>query len=288
MSYAVRRTVRLPDGTPVNALGQGAWNMGENPEKKAAEIAALKAGISAGMTLIDTAEMYGGGRSERLVREAIKGIPRESLFIVSKVLPTNASSKSIFTSCDTSLLNLGVTYLDMYLLHWRSGTPLSETVECLERLVHDGKIRRWGVSNFDVPDMEDLWRVPAGINCAVNQVLYHLGSRGIEFDLMPWQAARKVPIMAYCPLAQAGDLNGKLYNDPAVLKVAQRHKATVSKVLLAFVLHSGSVIPIPKSSSVAHTEENAAADAIKLTENDMKELNAAFPPPSKKVHLDLA
>lgn len=282
-----RRVVRLPDGTAVPALGQGVWMMGDNPSKREAELAALRAGVSAGMTLIDTAEMYGNGRSEQLVAEAIQSIPRENLFIVSKVLPSNAGRARIFKSCDASLRHLGVSYLDLYLLHWRGGVPLSETVACMEELVQQGKIRRWGVSNFDVDDMKDLWRVPAGSHCAVNQVLYHLGSRGIEYDLLPWLTERKVPVMAYCPIAQAGELKSELYSSPALQGVAARHQATVTQIMLAFVVRSGHVIAIPRSSSAAHTTENAAADSIALTEADMKELDAAFPAPKTKTPLDI-
>ncbi|KPA74536.1 putative mitochondrial aldehyde reductase [Leptomonas pyrrhocoris] len=282
-----RRVVRLPDGTSVPALGQGVWMMGDNLRKRAAELAALRAGVSAGMTLIDTAEMYGNGRSEKLVAEAIQNTPRESLFIVSKVLPSNADRARIFRSCDDSLRNLGVFYLDLYLLHWRGGVPLSETVACMEELVKGGKIRRWGVSNFDVEDMKELWRVPDGSHCAVNQVLYHLGSRGIEYDLLPWLTEHKVPVMAYCPIAQAGELKSELYASPVLKKVAQRHQATVTQILLAFVLRSGHVIAIPRSSSAEHTTENAAADGIELTPADMEELDGAFPAPKTKTPLDI-
>lgn len=287
MSAALRHTVRLPDGTLVAAIGQGAWNMGDRKDKHDAEVAALRAGVQKGLTLIDTAEMYGNGRSEKLIGEAIRGLPRESLFIVSKVLPANASRARIFTSCRRTLGHLGVGYLDLYLLHWRGGVPLAETAACMERLVADGLVRRWGVSNFDVADMEELWRVPDGPKCAVNQVLYHLGSRGIEFDLVPWQQQRQVPFMAYCPLAQAGELNEQLYSSPAVQSVAARHGATVSQVLIAFTLHSGAVISIPKSSSVQHTEENAGADTVQLTAEDLAALDAAFPPPTRKMPLDI-
>lgn len=284
---ATRRVVRLPDGTMVPALGQGVWMMGDNPSKRAAELAALRAGIAADMTLLDTAEMYGNGRSEKLVAEAIQSTPRDRLFIVSKVLPSNAGRAKIFHSCDASLRHLGVSHLDLYLLHWRGGVPLAETVACMEELVQAGKIRRWGVSNFDVDDMKELWRVPGGDKCAVNQVLYHLGSRGIEYDLLPWLTQHQVPVMAYCPIAQAGELKAQLYTSPALQKVAQRHAATVTQILLAFVLRSGTVMAIPRSSSAAHTTENAAADAIELTAEDMEELNAAFPAPTRKMHLDI-
>ncbi|CAC9521489.1 aldehyde reductase [Leishmania donovani] len=284
---AARRVVRLPDGTAAPALGQGVWMMGEKPENRTRELAALRAGMEAGMTLIDTAEMYGNGRSERLVAEAIKETPRERLFIVSKVLPTNASRATIFRSCDASLQNIGTDYLDLYLLHWRGRVPLPETVTCMEELVKSGKIRRWGVSNFDVDDMKELWRVPGGDKCAVNQVLYHLGSRGIEYDLLPWLREHNVPVMAYCPIAQAGELKSELYKSTVVQSVAARHNATVTQVLLAFVLRSGHVIAIPRSSNPAHTKENAAADSIELTEVDMAQLDAAFPAPKHKTHLDI-
>ncbi|KAG5497729.1 hypothetical protein JKF63_03995 [Porcisia hertigi] len=284
---SLRHVTRLPDGTAVPALGQGTWRMGDNPERRASEVAALRAGIAAGMTLIDTAEMYGNGRSERLVAEAIKETPRDKLFIVSKVLPSNASRSRIFRSCYASLRNIGTDYLDLYLLHWRGDVPLSEAVSCMEELVQSGKIRRWGVSNFDVSDMKELWRVPSGKKCAVNQVLYHLGSRGIEYDLIPWHAQHNVPVMAYCPIAQAGELKPALYTSNAVQNVAARHSATVTQVLLAFVLHSGQVMAIPRSGSPAHTMENAAADDIELTDVDMAELNAAFPAPTHKTCLDV-
>jgi diketogulonate reductase-like aldo/keto reductase len=282
-----RRVVRLPDGTAVPALGQGVWMMGDNPAKRAAELAALRAGVAAGMTLIDTAEMYGNGRSEKLVAEAIRQIPRESLFIVSKVLPSNAGRAKIFDSCDASLHHLGVSYLDLYLLHWRGGVPLSETVACMEELVQSGKIRRWGVSNFDLDDMKDLWRIPAGRHCAVNQVLYHLGSRGIEYDLLPWLTEHQVPVMAYCPIAQAGELQSELYASPVLKKVAERHQASVTQILLAFVLRSGHVIAIPRSGNAEHTAENAAADGVELTPTDLDDLDAAFPAPTTKVPLDI-
>lgn len=284
---ATRRVVRLPDGAAAPALGQGVWMMGEHPENRTRELAALRGGIEAGMTLIDTAEMYGNGRSERLVAEAIKETPRERLFIVSKVLPTNASRANIFRSCDASLQNLGTDYLDLYLLHWRGRVPLSETVTCMEELVKSGKIRRWGVSNFDVDDMKELWHVPGGDKCAANQVLYHLGSRGIEYELLPWLREHNVPVMAYCPIAQAGELKSELYKSTVVQNVAARHNATVTQVLLAFVLRSGHVIAIPRSGNPAHTKENAAADSIELTEVDMAQLDAAFPAPKHKTHLDI-
>ena len=217
-----RHVVTLANGDRVPALGQGTWYLGDSRSTHDREAQALRAGVASGMTLIDTAEMYGNGRSERLVGDALDGtaaeggqlreadgtraktLDRDELFIVSKVLPSNAGEPDIFDSCDETLENLGVDYLDLYLLHWRGMVPLAETVACMEELIAEGKIRAWGVSNFDTDDMEDLWRVPGGQNCQVNQVLYHPGSRGIEFDLLPWMRDHGVALMAYCPLAQAG------------------------------------------------------------------------------------
>lgn len=281
------RKVCLPDGTNVPQLGQGTWYMGEFSGKYKQELEALRKGISLGMTLLDTAEMYGDGASERTVGEAIRSIPREKLFLVSKVFPHNADRRKIFTSCENSLRRLKVQTLDLYLLHWRGRIPLSETIECMEELIQRGKIKRWGVSNFDTEDMEELWNLPGGQNCAVNQVLYHLGSRGIEYDLLPWMRAHNMPIMAYCPLAQAGRLRRELLDHPAVQKIAQKYSITSEQVLLAFVLHQKDIIAIPKAGKLSHVQQNAAVSLHPLSEEDMAELNAAFPAPTKKVYLDI-
>jgi diketogulonate reductase-like aldo/keto reductase len=280
-------SVMLPDGTAVPQLGQGTWHLANNPLKRSREIETLRRGIDLGMTLIDTAEMYGEGASEKLVGEAIQGIPREKLFLVSKVYPHNAGRNHIFTSCKRSLERLGVSYLDLYLLHWRGNVPLAETVSCMEELIQMGLIRRWGVSNFDVDDMEELWETPGGNRCAVNQVLYHLGSRGIEYDLIPWLDSHKVPVMAYCPLAQAGTLRRGLVQSDAVKKVALAHDATPMQVLLSFLMHSDKVIAIPKASSPEHVYENAQAGLLELTPRDMDILSVSFPPPRHKVPLDM-
>ncbi|CCW69641.1 unnamed protein product [Phytomonas sp. Hart1] len=279
--------VCLPTGLRLPALGQGTWQMGDQKQTEEEEINALRGGINAGLTVIDTAEFYGDGRSERLVGRAIKAFPREKLFIVSKVLPTNANPARMTISCERSLRNLGLEWLDLYLLHWRGGENLAEVVKCMESLVDKGLIKQWGVSNFDLDDMEQLWRIPKGNHCVVNQVLYHLGSRGIEFDLMPWMAAKKVPVMAYCPIAQAGEIHRGIYSNDVVKQIAARHHATIPQILLAFTLHTRNVIAIPKSSNPAHTAENAAADKIELTDEDMKELNTVFPPPNHKICLDI-
>lgn len=283
------RTVKLPDGTLVPAIGQGTWYMGDDPARRASEIEALRTGVACGMTLIDTAEMYGEGAAERLVGEAIAPLDRDGLFLVSKVYPHNAGRAHIFGSCRASLDRLGVGALDLYLLHWRGDVPLAETVACMEELRAEGLIRRWGVSNFDVADMEELMSVPGGDACAVNQVLYHLGSRGIEFDLAPWQAARAIPLMAYCPLAQAGRLARArgLLQDPSVAEVAARHDATPAQVLLAFAIRSGDVVAIPKAAAPEHARDNAAALDLRLTRDDLALLDRRFPAPARKTPLDM-
>lgn len=269
------------------AIGLGTWNMGDVATRKTEEIAALRAGIAAGMTLLDTAEMYGNGRSETLVGEAIKGIDRSTLFLVSKVLPNHASRAHIFNSCAQSLQRLGTSYLDLYLLHWRGSVPLAETVACMGELVQQGKIRRWGVSNFDIDDMKDLWKVPGGPTCSTNQVLYHVGSRGIEYSLLPWMKAHNVPAMAYCPIAQAGSLDSSIYKNDTLKRIAKAHDASISQILLAFAILRGDVIAIPKSGSQQHVLENAKVADIDLTKEEVSQINAAFPAPTSKQHLDI-
>ena len=283
----MKHTVKLSNGAVVPALGQGMWHIGEAAEKRAQEIDAIRAGIGAGMTLIDTAEMYGSGLSEKLVGEAISSTDRKKLFIVSKVLPSNAGKKNMEHSCDATLKRLGTDYLDLYLYHWRGSVPLAETVACLEDLKAKGKIRAWGVSNFDTSDMEELFVLPSGKNCAVNQVLYHLGSRGIEFDLLPWMRRHGVALMAYCPLAQAGTLRRGLFENEIVAAVAQKHGCDVTQVLLAWCIRDGSTIAIPRSSKKEHTLLNAGADTIQLDAEDLADLDKAFPPPSHKMPLDV-
>lgn len=283
----MNRMVALPDGTRVPALGQGTWFLGEQKAKAEQEKEALAAGVKAGMTLIDTAEMYGSGKAEELIGRTIAGMDRNSLFIVSKVYPHNAGRKNIFKSCMASMQRMGVDYLDLYLLHWRGGIPLSETVACMEQLKKEGKIRRWGVSNFDTDDMEELWSVPNGKNCAVNQVLYHVASRGIEYDLLPWMREHHVPLMAYCPLAQGGDLRRGLYQNAVLGRIAAAHRATISQVLLAFVLRGGDTIAIPRTGKAAHALENAGADGLALTAEELAEIDREFLAPARKVYLDI-
>lgn len=281
------RQVVLPDGAKVPAVGQGTWFLGESWSRFEAEKEALTAGIAAGMTLIDTAEMYGEGAAEELVGRTIAGMEREKLFLVSKVYPHNAGRVHIAKSCMASLKRMGTDYLDLYLLHWRGGVPLEETVACMEQLKKEGKIRRWGVSNFDVDDMEELWSVPGGTNCAVNQVLYHVASRGIEYDLLPWLRQHHVPVMAYCPLAQAGSLRRGLYGNPVLTRIARNHQATVSQVLLAFVIRGGDIIAIPRAGRREHAVENAAAAGLELTAEELAMIDGEFPAPDRKVYLDI-
>ncbi len=281
------RAVTLPDGTKVPAIGQGTWFLGERRNRWEQEKETLLTGIEHGMTLIDTAEMYGDGKAEELVGAAIRGLDRSSLFLVSKVYPHNAGRKNIFRSCTDSLKRMGTDYMDMYLLHWRGGIPLEETVECMEQLKKEGKIRRWGVSNFDAEDMEELFLVPGGENCAVNQVLYHAASRGIEYDLLPWMNMHGVPVMAYCPLAQGGDLKRGLYENRVLTSIAQSHNATVSQILLAFAIRSGQVIAIPRTATPAHAAENSSAMNLVLTEEELTQIDREYPAPTRKVGLDI-
>jgi diketogulonate reductase-like aldo/keto reductase len=268
--------VTLPDGTRVPALGQGTWRMGEDARARKAEIAALRLGIELGLTLIDTAEMYGEGGAEEVVGEAIKGC-RDEVFIVSKVYPYNASRRAMVAACDRSLRRLGIDTIDLYLLHWRGAVPLAETVEGFEALRRAGKIARWGVSNLDVDDMEELWSV-GGAACATDQVLYNLSERGIEFDLLPWCERHKVPIMAYSPVGQGG----RMLRHEALAEVAARHGASPAQVALAWTLRRPDVIAIPKAADPKHVRENAAAATLRLTEEDHATLDAAFPPPRRK------
>lgn len=279
--------VELPDGSLMPRLGMGTWYLGEGRRPQTEEIEALRAGLDAGMRLIDTAEMYGEGEAERLVGKAIAGYRREDLYLVSKVYPHNAGRNHLRESLEASLDRLGTDYLDMYLLHWRGSVPLAETVACMQNAVDVGLIRRWGVSNFNLADMRELLALDGGANCCVNQVLYHLGSRGIEVDLMPWLAERHIPIMAYCPLAQAGELQRGLIDSAAVRNVAQAHDFTPMQVLLAFVLHQPNVIAIPRSGSREHTLENAAVLQNPLTDEEFDELSRAFPAPNHPVPLDM-
>jgi diketogulonate reductase-like aldo/keto reductase len=275
------KTIALPSGERVPVLGQGTWNMGERRDRRGREVAALQLGIDLGMTLIDTAEMYADGGSEEVVGEAIAG-RRDSIFLVSKVLPSHASRTATIAACERSLRRLGTDCIDLYLLHWRGGHALEDTITGFEALHRSGKIRHWGVSNFDVADMEELLSAAGGSAVATNQVLYNLSRRGIEYDLLPWSERHGVPTMAYSPIEQ-----GRLASDTALARVAERHDATPAQVALAFVLSRPGVIAIPKSSKEAHVRENAAAAGLSLDAEDFAALDAAFPPPKRKGSLEM-
>lgn len=278
------------NGLMLPVLGQGGWYLGDNFQTRKTEMQAIRLGIALGMNLIDTAEMYGEGRSETLIGEAIKGIPRDDYMLVSKVYPHHADKRNLVISCENSLQRLGVDTIDLYLLHWRGNVPLEQTVSGMETLVKQGKIKRWGVSNFDVSDMEDLWRVENGSNCAANQVLYHLDSRGIEFDLIPWTKAHNVAIMAYCPLAQGGTLrrmHPDILNDSTLLRMSEKYHITVMQLLLAFTLRQENVCAIPKAGKPEHVEANAAVADIVVDESDWEIIDAVFWPPTSKMHLDI-
>jgi len=274
--------VALPDGTNIPALGQGTWQMGESSHEEQAEIAALRAGIERGLTLIDTAEMYAGGGAERVVAEAIAG-QRDKVFLVSKVSPQNANAKGIERASAASLRRLGTDVIDLYLLHWPGRHPIAETVAAFEALRAAGKIRYWGVSNFDTAEMESIAALPAGGQCATNQVLYHPDARGIEYDLLPWCRARRMPIMAYSPLGQGG----RLLRSKALIAVGRRHGVSAAHVALAWSIRDGNTISIPKSSSLAHMAENVAAAGIKLSAEDLAEIDAAHKPPRGKATLEM-
>jgi len=265
--------VVLDDGTPVPALGLGTWHMGESPCTKVAEEAALRAGLDLGMCLIDTAEMYGDGGAERRVGDVLAG-RREQVFVVSKVYPHNAGARSAPAACRRSLARLRIDCLDLYLLHWRGRIPLAETVAAFEGLVRDGLIRRWGVSNFDIDDLEALWRVPGGDRCAVNQVLYNLSERAADWRLLEWCRSRGVVLMAYSPVGQ-----GSLLREPALAAIARAAGATPAQVALAWLLRHRDVIVIPKSSDVAHVHDNRAAAALTLDRATLAALDHAYPPP---------
>jgi diketogulonate reductase-like aldo/keto reductase len=273
-------TTRLPTGETIAQLGLGTWTMGDQSRRRKEEVAALKLGLDLGMTVIDTAEMYANGGAEEVVGEAIAG-RRDGVYLVSKVLPQNASAKGTVAACEKSLKRLKTDRLDLYLLHWRERVPLAETVEGFTALVKTGKIRHWGVSNFDVGDMEELVRLSGGASVTTNQVIYSLRRRGIEYDLVPWQAKRKIPVMAYSPLDQ-----GRLLSSRDLKAVADRHRATPAQVALAWVMRDETVFTIPKAGSETHVRENHAALSISLDQEDLAELDRAFPPPAKKKPLE--
>jgi diketogulonate reductase-like aldo/keto reductase len=281
------KTISLPDGTRVPVLGQGTWRMGEKKSARATEVAALRLGIDFGMTLIDTAEMYGDGGAEEVVGDAIER-QRDHVFIVTKAYPHNASRTKLPKACERSLKRLRVETIDLYLLHWREKTPpLEETVEVFEKLCSAGKIKRWGVSNFDVDDMQELSSIKGGSNCAANQVLYNLENREIEFDLLPLLTDHRslitCSVMAYSPV----DHGRGLLENAALKKIARRHDATAAQIALAWVLQQPDVIAIPKASDKNHVRDNAGSIDIKLSKEDLAELDKEFPPPKSQRSLPM-
>jgi diketogulonate reductase-like aldo/keto reductase len=274
-------TLKLPSGVPVPRLGLGTWRMGESQRLRDREIEALTLGIDLGMTLIDTAEMYGDGGAERAVAEAVKG-RRDEVFIVSKVLPQNSSRIGTIAACERSLKRLNTGHLDLYLLHWRGAYPLRETLAGFQALARDGLIKAWGVSNFDVADMEELAALPGGEEAATNQVLYNLARRGIEADLLPWCRERGMPIMAYSPVDQ-----GRILRNRALASIAARHGASPAQIALAWLLSQKDLMVIPKATDLEHVRENRAALDIALSKADLAELDRAFPPPRRSRPLEM-
>ncbi|EEV39259.1 hypothetical protein ECBG_01528 [Enterococcus casseliflavus EC20] len=266
----------------VLAVGMGTWHMGDDPAKEKAEIDALQAGIKAGAAVIDTAEMYGEGNAETLVGKAIQPFTRGDLYLISKVYPWNASADELPKALDRSLTRLGTDYLDLYLLHWRGDVPLAETVDALEAAKAYGKIRAWGVSNFDVADMEELLRLENGDQCAANQVLYNLGARGIEYDLLPWQAEAEIPVIAYSPIAQGDRLGHHFKNDEVLKELAEAKGCTIFQLLLAWTLRQPHVLAIPQTSDSLHMLQNIEACKIVFSKSELAAIDARFPAPTKK------
>jgi diketogulonate reductase-like aldo/keto reductase len=275
------RFTPLPSGEQLPVLGLGTWHMGERPQHRQDEIDTIRFAIDNGMKLVDTAEMYGDGAAEQLIGQALSG-RRTDAFIVSKVLPHHATRRGTVAACEDSLRRLGTGYLDMYLLHWRGPVPLDETLEAFDALLRAGKIRYWGVSNFDTPDMEEVLALPGGNAVAANQVLYNPTRRGIEFDLVPWCRQRQLPIMAYSPLEQ-----GRLLRHPALLRLAAEHGATPVQIALRWVLRDDPTIALPKAGTPAHARELLGALDMPLSPQDMAALDRAFPPPERKLPLEV-
>ncbi|PCE28094.1 aldo/keto reductase [Paraburkholderia acidicola] len=274
-------SVALPDGERIPKLGQGTWEMGERQTQRAADIAALRTGIELGMTLIDTAEMYGDGATESLLGEALAGL-RDDVFLVSKVYPHNGSRRGVQAACEQSLKRLRTDRLDLYLLHWRGSVPLEETVAGFEALRRAGKIRHWGVSNFDTDDMEELVGIAGGEHCATNQILYNVARRGPEFDLLPWLAGRSMPAMAYSPIDHA-----RLPKRSPLDDIAEARGVSVFQVALAWTLRQPGVFAIPKSGRVEHVRDNRRALDLRLTESECAQIDAHFRPPRSKRPLEM-
>lgn len=275
------RSVVLPSGERIAALGQGTWHFAERPARRAEEIASIRLGIDLGMTVVDTAEMYAAGASEVLVGEAIAG-HRDEVFLVDKVLPSHATRAGTVRACEASLARLGTDRIDLYLLHWRGGVPLAETVAGFVDLMERGLIRYWGVSNLDADDLSELLGVPGGDQMQTDQILYNLVRRGPEYDLLPWLSGRRIPIMAYSPIEQ-----GRLLGHPALGEVARRHGATPAQIALAWVLRDDRVNAIPRAGTLEHVRENAATLRIHLGDEDLASLDRAFPPPTRPRPLEM-
>ena len=280
MATVALRTVQLPSGEAIPVLGQGTWTTGEDPSRRQDEIAALQLGIELGMTLVDTAELYGAGAAEELVAEAIED--RDDVFLISKVVPANASRRGTIEACERSLKRLRTDRLDAYLLHWRGRLPLEKTIDAFSELQQAGKIRHWGVSNFDVIDLGELMTLAGGDAVELDQVLYNLAHRGIEYDLLPWCRERGLTVMAYSPTDR-----GRLLENIAVKAVAARHQATPAQVALAWVLRQDGVCAIPNAGSPEHVRENRAALDLELTKDDLKTLDLPFPPPTGPQPLEI-
>jgi diketogulonate reductase-like aldo/keto reductase len=279
------RTVRLPSGRTVPALGQGTWRIGESRTKRREEVAALQLGIELGMTLVDTAEMYADGGAEECIAEAIAG-RRDEVFLVSKVLPQNATRAGTLRACRASLKRLATDRIDLYLLHWRGSVPLEETLEAFQRLERDGLVREWGVSNFDVEDLDEWVALAGGDRLATNQVYYNLKHRGIEWDLIPWCRGRRIPFMPYSPIESSGQLQRRFLDDTSLRAVAARHGATAAQIALAWCLRHEDAIVIPKMGTREHVRENRAAADFVLGSEDLAELDRAFPPPRRRQALE--
>jgi diketogulonate reductase-like aldo/keto reductase len=273
MAVLTLRGVELPSGETIPVLGQGTWHLGQGRHPRSEELEALRLGVELGMTLIDTAEMYGVGAAEKLVGEAV-GERRDDVFLVSKVLPSHATRRGTIAACQASLRRLGTDRLDLYLLHWRGAIPLEETVAAFEELRDAGLIRHWGVSNFDLVDLEQLLRIEDGSNVQTDQVLYNLSRRGIEWNLLPWCVAHGMPVMAYSPLGQ-----GRLLEHPVLRGIAVQYRVSPAQVALAWVLAHAGVCAIPEAGTVKHVRQNRAALDLRLREIDMIKLDEAFPPP---------
>lgn len=280
-------SLKLKNGLFIPRLGQGTWHMGEKSDWEQTEIEALRLGIDLGLTLIDTAEMYGEGGAEKVVGKAIAPYAREELFLVSKVYPYNAGGAALRHSCEGSLRRLGTDYLDLYLLHWPGTIPLETTIAGMEKLVGEGKIRSWGVSNFETTRMERLLRCRDGKNCVTDQVLYHLGSRGTDYDLAPFLIRNEMVLMAYCPVAQGGRLREALMRDPLLRQIAHARDISVMQLLLAFVLSRPNTVAIPKAATSQHIKENADARNIHLSAPELAAIEEAYPPPDHPQPLDI-